>query len=106
MSHFWLINEFLPGMLNRNKGHIVAVSSITSMIGTPYLADYSATKAASSVMMEGIRMEFKRNKQNIRCTTISPYFIDTGMFEGAKGSFLYPFLKQEETVNRMVYGIL
>jgi all-trans-retinol dehydrogenase (NAD+) len=105
-SHFWTIKEFLPSMIERNCGQIVSVASIAGLSGSPYLADYSASKFAAIGLMEGLRMELKRNKQNITCTIICPFFINTGMFEGVATKPLFPLLDQQTTINRMVYGIL
>lgn len=38
--------EILPSMLKRNKGHIVAISSMASLAEEPGLSVYSATKYA------------------------------------------------------------
>lgn len=35
--------EILPSMLNRNSGHIVSMSSVTSMVGTHSLSAYTAS---------------------------------------------------------------
>ena len=40
------------------------------------------------------------------CTTICPYFINTGMFDGATTGFLFPLLEQQPTIDRMVAAIL
>lgn len=80
---------------------------MAGQLGTPFLSDYSAAKAGAVGMMESLRMELKRaGKTGIKCTTICPFFINTGMFDGVRGSLLFPFLEQEETINRMVAGIL
>jgi len=41
-----MLQAFLPSMIEKNHGHIVALSSIAGLIGIPYLAPYSATKHA------------------------------------------------------------
>lgn len=104
--HFWLIREFLPAMITRNEGQIVATASMCGHYGQPYITDYAASKAGVIAMMEGLRLELKAAGKNITTTCVNPYFINTGMFEGTKGSYLFPFLKQEYVVNRMVNGIL
>lgn len=53
ISHFVLIRELLPGMLERKKGHIVEVASMASFGGTPGLVDYCATKAGVLALYEG-----------------------------------------------------
>lgn len=39
-----MIRSFLPGMMKRNSGHIVAISSISSLSGEAKLSAYSASK--------------------------------------------------------------
>lgn len=45
-NYFQMLQAFLPSMIEKNHGHIVALSSITGLVGIPYLAPYSATKHA------------------------------------------------------------
>lgn len=37
-----MVRTFLPSMIKRNSGHIVAISSITALSGVPKLSTYSA----------------------------------------------------------------
>jgi len=39
-----MIREILPSMLERNRGHIVAMSSMSSLEGIPAISTYSVTK--------------------------------------------------------------
>jgi len=57
------------------------------------MTDYCASKFAAVGMMEALRLELKRARKDIVCTTICPYFIKTGMFDGAKAGLLFPFLE-------------
>ena len=104
--HFWIIREFLPHMLETNKGQIVSVASMAGLVGNPYMTDYCASKFAACGMMESLRIELKRAKKDIVCTTICPGFINTGMFAGAKGSLIFPVLEQDYVIKRMTNGIL
>ena len=105
--HFWIIKEFIGPMIEKNEGHIVSIASMAGYLGTPYLSDYCASKAGAIAMMEALRMELKRKgKFGVKCTTICPFFINTGMFQGTKGSIFFPFLEQEYVIKRMVSGIL
>ena len=73
-------------MLERNSGHIVAISSITALLGAPGLVDYATSKSGVSMMMESLRQETVYQKKNgVGFTTICPTKVDTGLFEGAKG---------------------
>lgn len=40
LAHIWTIKHFLPAMLSKKRGHIVAISSIAGIIGGRYLTDY------------------------------------------------------------------
>lgn len=48
----------------------------------------------------------KLKKKNITVTTICPYIINTGMFDGASASYIFPFLDQEYVIWRMTMAIL
>ena len=82
-SHIWIVRELLPAMLERNSGHVVSISSIAGVGGLPYGTDYCASKFAAYGFQEALRNEMKYLKKDIKCTTICPYFINTGMFHGA-----------------------
>ena len=90
--HYWLIREFLPAMLSKNKGHIVSIASLGGIQGNPEMTDYSASKFACIGLMESLRLEMKRSNKNITCTTICPFFINTGMFDGVKPGVVYSLL--------------
>lgn len=41
ISHFWLIQAFLPGMIAAGKGHIVSVASLLGITGNAQLSECS-----------------------------------------------------------------
>ncbi|XP_064490243.1 short-chain dehydrogenase/reductase family 16C member 6-like isoform X2 [Ornithodoros turicata] len=86
LAHFWLIREFLPGMLAQKEGHIVALSSIAGFIGTGYLTDYCASKFAVRGLMYALEEELYQMDQldNIKLTIVCPMAINTGMFKQPK----------------------
>lgn len=53
LSHFVLIREFLPGMLEARKGHVVTMASAASFNGHAGLVDYCCTKAGALALHEG-----------------------------------------------------
>lgn len=59
MSHFWMVREFVPAMVARNKGHVVTIASAASFIVTGEIVDYASTKAAALAFHEGLRQELK-----------------------------------------------
>jgi len=52
-SHFVLIREFLPGMLDAKKGHVVGIASMASFVSAPGLVDYCVTKVGVLALHEG-----------------------------------------------------
>jgi all-trans-retinol dehydrogenase (NAD+) len=107
LAHFWTVRAFLPGMILAGKGHIVTISSAAGLIGVSRLVDYCAAKFAAFGFDEALRMEIKQKKWNIRTTVVCPYFIDTGMFDGARTRFssLLPILDQQRVADRIVKAV-
>ncbi|BES99388.1 Dehydrogenase [Nesidiocoris tenuis] len=75
MSHFWTIRAFLPGMIERGKGHIAATASAAAFTQAENIAPYTATKYAVTGMMLCLREEFRRAHPEIKITTLHPFFI-------------------------------
>ncbi len=74
---------FLPKMLEKGKGHIVFVSSLSGKAATPGSSIYSATKFGMRGLAFGMRADL--NDKNIGISVVSPGFIrDAGMFADAK----------------------
>lgn len=107
MAHFWLAKAFLPGMKQRKRGHIVTIASAGGLIGTPRLADYSASKFAAVGFDEALRGEFKKEKLKLKTTVVCPFYINTGMFDGVKTRFprLLPILDENRVARRVVNAI-
>ena len=76
-------------MIAKKKGHIVSIASLAGLVGLPGLSDYCASKFGAVAIDEAIRLELKKNGNYgyVKTTCICPYFINTGMFDGAKSAF-------------------
>lgn len=107
ISHLHTIREILPDMIANKKGHIVTIASMAGFAGIPGLPDYCASKWGAVAIDESVRLELKKHGHYsyVKTTCICPYFIDTGMFEGAKGAFPMYILSPEETVTRIINAI-
>ncbi len=107
LSHFWLVKRFLPGMLERDSGHIVSIASAGGLAATPRMTDYCSSKFAVIGFDESLRLELRKLKSNVLTTVVCPFVVDTELFAGAKTrfKFLLPILKQEYVVNRIVNAI-
>jgi all-trans-retinol dehydrogenase (NAD+) len=86
ISHLHTIKEFLPGMIEGKRGHIVTIASMAGMTAVPGLSDYCASKHGAIAIDESVRLELqaKNLHQFVKTTCICPYLISTGLFEGAK----------------------
>ena len=81
-------------MLEADHGHIVSIASCAGLGGTSGLCDYCASKFGAVGFQESLHMELQAMKTNIQTTVVCPYFINTGMFDGAQTrclSLLFPF---------------
>ncbi|MDZ7359745.1 MAG: SDR family oxidoreductase [candidate division KSB1 bacterium] len=67
----------LPIMREQRSGHIINISSDADRKVFPGSAVYSATKAAVTLLSEGLRAELAREKMPIRVTSISPGAVAT-----------------------------
>ncbi len=67
------LEAVLPRMLQRRRGHIVAISSLAAARGLPGGAEHSAAKAALSTLLEGLRVDLKRH--GVDLTVLSPGFV-------------------------------
>ncbi len=107
ISLFWVTKAFLPSMVKRKSGQIVTIASAAGLIGVKGLVDYSATKFAAVGFSESVRMEYCGRGSGIAATTVCPFFIDTGMFDGVKTRFplLLPILKPEYVVSRIFRAV-
>lgn len=110
LAHIWTIKQFLPGMLKRKRGHIVAIASIAGIFGTKYLTDYCASKFAVVGLMEALDMEIhdKGENENIHLTTACPASMSTGMFQShtTRLSWILPILKANQVAAHIIDAIL
>ena len=96
--------QFLEGMIKRGHGHVCNIASAAGMISNPRMSVYVASKWAVIGWSDSVRIELKQMKSKVRFTTIAPYFINTGMFDGVK-SRIFPILKPEPTARKIIKSI-
>ena len=99
-----LTSALLPEMLKRNAGHIVNISSAASMLSNPKMSVYCASKWAMTGWSDSLRIEMEQQKTGVQVLTVTPYYIDTGMFAGVK-SPIVPILKPESVAKKIINAI-
>ena len=96
--------QALPGMIARDKGHICNIASAAGMLSNPKMSVYVASKWAVIGWSDSLRIELKQAKSGVRVSTIAPYYINTGMFDGVKSRF-FPILEPEATSRKILNAI-
>ncbi|XP_071581731.1 17-beta-hydroxysteroid dehydrogenase 13-like [Temnothorax nylanderi] len=81
IAHYWTLQAFLPNMIEKNHGHVVALSSVAGLFGIPYGTVYCASKSAVKAFMEAMSEELRElsnGKCSINFTTVYLTFVRTG----------------------------
>lgn len=94
----------LPDMIARDHGHICNIASAAGMIANPRMSVYAASKWAVIGWSDSVRIELQESRSNVHITTIAPYYINTGMFDGVR-SRLFPILDPERTSRKILKAI-
>ncbi len=95
---------FLQDMIAQKSGHICNVASSAGLITTPRMAVYNSSKWAMFGWSDSLRIEMQEGKTGVRVTTIAPYYINTGMFDGVNCSVI-PILKPEKVSKQIIRAI-
>lgn len=107
VAHFWMFQAFLPKMIEANRGHIVALSSMAGIMGFQNLVPYCASKFAVRGLQEALSEELrcKSNGQSkIKFTSIFPYMVDTGLCKKVRIRFesLMPMINPKEAAAEII----
>ena len=94
----------LPGMLARRSGHVVNIASAAGLVSNPRMSVYCASKWAMIGWSDSLRLELERERSGVHVTTVTPYYISTGMFAGVR-SRIIPIVKPETAARAIVRGI-
>lgn len=79
LSNLVLLSHLAPAMADRGRGHVTAIASLAGLVGMPYEAPYSGSKAALATIAESARAELAPH--GISFTAVFPGFVDTPMFQ-------------------------
>jgi short-subunit dehydrogenase len=78
LANLVLLSHLAPAMETRGGGHVTAIVSLAGIVGMPYEAAYSGSKAALATIAESGRAELE--PRGITFTAVFPGFVDTPMF--------------------------
>lgn len=99
-----ITKEFLGQMMQTREGHIVNIASAAGMVSNPKMSVYVASKFSVVGWSESLRLEMEQTRSQIKITTVTPFYISTGMFEGVKSSII-PIVQPHVAVRKIIYGI-
>lgn len=104
IAPMFVASAVLPDMLKRNRGHICTIASAGGMLSNPKMSVYAASKWGVIGWSDSVRIELQDSRSDVHITTVAPYYINTGMFDGVK-SRIIPILKPEYVARRVIKGI-
>ncbi|CAH2050866.1 unnamed protein product, partial [Iphiclides podalirius] len=110
-ANIWFIQAFLPAMIERNHGHIVAMSSMAGLMGIRNLVPYCGSKYAVRGIMEALAVELRgdpRDTSGINLTTVCPYMVNTGLCKRPRVRFqkIMSVVETEEAADIIVDAVL
>lgn len=104
-SHYVMIRQFLPGMLERGGGSIINVASVAGSIkGIANRFVYGATKAAVIGLTKSLAIDYVR--RGIRCNAICPGTVDTPSLGERINAFADPAQARKDFIARQPMGRL
>jgi short-subunit dehydrogenase len=96
------LTALLPTMVERQRGHLVGMSSLAQYRGLPSGAAYCASKAFLSHFLEALRVDL--DSTHVAVTDIRPGFVRTPMTAGS--ALTMPFLVDlDVAITEIVKGI-
>ena len=104
IAPMFVTRAMLPGMIARNRGHVCNIASAGGMLSNPKMSVYAASKWGAIGWSDSVRIELQDMKSDVHFTTVAPYYINTGMFDGVK-SRIIPILKPEYVCKRIIRAI-
>ncbi|MBF6209827.1 SDR family oxidoreductase [Nocardia puris] len=101
LAPMYLTLEFLPAMVQgTGQARVLTIASSAGLVSNPRMAVYAASKWAALGWSDSVRLELEQaGHDHVKVTTVCPTYINTGMFDGAKGFWLTPILDQDEVVD-------
>uniref|UniRef100_A0AAG5D468 Uncharacterized protein n=1 Tax=Anopheles atroparvus TaxID=41427 RepID=A0AAG5D468_ANOAO len=113
LSHLWTLRLFTDDMIERKRGHIVAIASVASYLPIERMIAYAASKYGVRGLMGAFASELYTDGVDdlVKTTTVYPSFIKTRaeLMDALKQFGIkhrVPILKSETVARATVEGIL
>ena len=101
LAPMYVAHGFLPAMIAApGDCRVLNLASAAGFTPNPRMAVYAASKWAVIGWSDSVRLELKQaGFDHVKVTTVCPYYVGTGMFDGAKSAPLLPILDPAEVVD-------
>lgn len=108
LAPMFVAHAFLPSMIGApGQTRLVNIASAAGFTPNPRMAAYAGSKWAVVGWSDSVRLELKQaGADHVKVTTVCPYYVNTGMFDGAKSVPLVPILEPDEVVEEAWKGML
>jgi NADP-dependent 3-hydroxy acid dehydrogenase YdfG len=93
----------LPGMIERRRGHLAAVSSIAGLVALPSMGVYRASKAGVIALMDSLRVDL--HPLGVKVTLIGPGFVDTPMITDRERATVKNLVRADDAARRIARAI-
>lgn len=97
-----MANVAVEHFIRQGSGHLVGISSIAALRGSPESPAYYASKAFASNYLEGLRKKMRKLGLPVIVTDIQPGLVDTAMAQG-EGLF---WVAPPEKAARQIYNAI
>jgi len=102
LALYRVTRQFLPNMITNNFGSVTVIASAASLTGVARQTDYAASKWAAHGFTESLRAEMRHQGHNIHTLSVHPFYVATGMFNGASSpNILLPILEPAAVVHKI-----
>ena len=101
LAPMYVAHEFLPAMVAAlGECRMLNLASAAGFTPNPRMAVYAASKWAVIGWSDSVRLELKQaGHDHVKVTTVCPYYVHTGMFDGANSAPLLPILDPADVVD-------
>ncbi|XP_022822143.1 17-beta-hydroxysteroid dehydrogenase 13-like isoform X1 [Spodoptera litura] len=109
LSHFWVIQAFLPNMIERRHGHIIAINSSAGLMPCADMIPYCAAKFGLKGLMDSITEELRLDTwtKNINTTSVYLATVATGMYPQPSHRFTtwYSEITARQAAKTIIEGV-
>lgn len=108
LAPMFVAHAFLESMIGAPaETRLLNISSAAGFTPNPRMSVYAASKWALTGWSDSVRLELKQaGHDHVKVTTVAPYYVRTGMFDGARSAPLLPILDPDEVVEEAWTGML